>query len=261
MTDYTLITGATGYLGRAFALACLCRGENLFLTGRSREKLEELSAYLQTIDAQARIEIFPCDLTDGAARKALYAFAEKFTFSRVINVAGADIQKSFVRYDEDKLVFQLRVCLEAAISVCNFAIAHRSERLSIINISSISGVCPMPYFSVYSAAKGALTCFSLALAREMKGTGVSICAVLPGAIYTRSDVIDYIKKQGVWGRIAAKTPDYVAAKALYASDRGRKKVIVGGANKLTNALTKIVPLKLKLHFVAKRWSKTEKDAF
>ena len=44
---YTLITGATGGLGKAYTHACAKRGENLFLTARNAEKLERLKAEIQ----------------------------------------------------------------------------------------------------------------------------------------------------------------------------------------------------------------------
>ncbi|MGN0817328.1 MAG: SDR family NAD(P)-dependent oxidoreductase [Candidatus Coproplasma sp.] len=259
--SYTLITGATGYLGRAFALECLFRGEKLYLTGRSEEKLACLKNYLLSVKPDAEILTFPCDLTDTQERKKLFDNAGGYTFSRLINVAGADVQKAFELYDEDKLTFQARVCFEAAVSLCNFCIRRRADRLNIINISSVSGIYPMPYFALYSATKSALTYFSLALSVESKEKGITITAVLPGSIYTRPDVSEYIKSLGLWGRISAKPPHYVATKALDASDKGRKKIIVGGANKFMNAATKLIPLNLKMRFIAKKWSGTQKDAF
>lgn len=258
---YTLITGATGYLGRAFALECLCRGEKLYLTGRSAEKLAELKNYLLSLRPSAEVKTFACDLTDGGERKKLYSDARNLTFSRLVNVAGADVQKVFALYDEDKLTFQARICFEAAVSVSNFCIKHRAERLKIINISSVSGIYPMPYFALYSSSKSALTNFSLALGEECRGTGITVTAVLPGSIYTRPDVVEYIKSLGLWGAISAKTPHYVATKAISASGKGRKKIIVGGANKFMNAAAKIVPMRIKMRFIAKKWSKSQKDAF
>ena len=119
----------------------------------------------------------------------------------------------------------------------------------------------MPYFAISSALKGALTSFSLSLAEELKGEGVRVCVVLPGAVYTRPDVVEYIKKQGLWGRIAAKSPDFIAKKSLQALERGRRKYIPGIANKLMRVFTAFIPQRLKLKFIASRWKRTEKDAF
>lgn len=259
--NYTLITGATGYLGRAFARECARRGENLYLTGRNGEKLAALKIELASIGAEGDIITFPCDLADGQSRSKLFGDAQKYTFSRLINVAGADIQKAFALYDQQKLTFQIRANFEGAVSMCAFCLSHRADKFRIINISSICGEYAMPYFAIYSAAKGALTSFSIAIANEYKKSGVTVTAVLPGAIHTRPDVEEYIKTQGVWGRIAAKTPQYVAVKALSASDNGKRKIVPGAANKIIYYASKVVPGVFKTWLIAKRWRSTQKDAF
>lgn len=259
--SYTLITGATGYLGKAFAVECLRRGESLYLTGRSIDKLSALKSELLALRHKADIKIFACDLADGECRSTLFKDAGNLTFSRLINVAGADIQKAFSLYDENKLTFQIRANFEGAVSMCLFCIKHMADELKIINISSICGEYVMPYFAIYSAAKGALTSFSLALSEEYRKSGVTVTAVLPGAIHTRPDVEEYIKTQGIWGVIAAKPPQYVAIKALSASDKGCKKVVVGGANKLLYYASELVPRSIKTKLIAKKWSTTQKDAF
>jgi short-subunit dehydrogenase len=258
---YTLITGATGVLGTAFANECAKRGDNLVLTGRSLNKLNDLKTKLTAAYPAVNLQVYPCDLSHDEEVLSFFDFAKGFKFSCLINVAGADIQKPFCEYDLDKISFQIRACFEGAVKFCSFAIAHRAESLKIINISSVSGLQPMPYFAVYSAAKGALTSFSKSLNAEMKGKNVRVCAILPGALYTREDVKEYIKTQGLWGKIAAKTPEYAATKALWASDRGKRVYIVGTANRLLHAILKLVPERVKMHFIAKRWSKTYKDAF
>jgi hypothetical protein len=266
---FTVITGATGYLGRAFALECACRGENLFLTGRSEQKLQELQTYLLSVCSDVCVRYFACDLTVSEEREKLFDYFDKLTFSdfdgarvsKLINVAGADIQKAFESYDQQKLTFQTRICFEAAVALSNFAIKRRADRLQIINISSVSGIYPMPYFALYSACKRALTNFSVALNQEMKGTGVTSTAILPGAIYTRADVVEYIKTQGLWGKIAAKQPEFVVKKSLKAADKGKAKTIIGFANKLMNVFTKLIPQRIKLKFIAAKWKKTTKDAF
>ena len=95
----------------------------------------------------------------------------------------------------------------------------------------------------------------------MKGAGVRVTAILPGAIPTRDDVKEQIQGQGLWGKIAAKEPEYVAEKSLQAVRKNKGKVVIGFANKLMNAGTKLIPLPLKLKFIAKRWSKIQKHAF
>ena len=119
----------------------------------------------------------------------------------------------------------------------------------------------MPYFALYSAMKGALTSFSVALRAEMKKSGVRVTAVLPGAMPTRDDIKQQIAGQGLWGKLAAKSPEYVAKKSLAAVKRNKAKYIPGFWNRVMNAGTKLVPSAWRTAFIAKRWSKISKDAF
>ena len=210
--DFTLITGATGGLGGAFCEACAKRGENLALTGRSIEKLSVLSASLQEKYPTIQVRTYDADLSGTGSRYALMdkLAAENIKISKLINVAGVDVQKAFCLYDQDKIRFQCRTNFEAAVSLCHFAIEHRAKTLKILNISSVSGIYPMPYFAIYSATKSALTSFSLALREELKDKGVFVTALLPGAIPTREDIKQQIKGQGLWGKLAAKSPQFVA---------------------------------------------------
>ena len=257
---YAMITGATGVLGRAFAEEMMKRGYNLIITGRSAQKLELLHSELKEL-GNGDIKTFACDLTDAEQRKSMFAALSELKICMLINVAGADIQKPFGEYSQDKLTFQTRVNFEAAVSCCAFAIENRVETLRIINISSVSGVFPMPDFAIYSATKGALTSFSKAIAAEYRGKGVYVTAVLPGSIYTRTDVIQYINSLGAWAKFAAKQPQFVVKKSLAASERGKTCVVIGGANRLTLFTARLIPERLRLRFIARKWSATRKDAF
>ena len=260
---YALITGATGGLGKAFVRELAGQGYALLLTGRSREKLLSLQGEIKESFPTVETRIYPADLTKEGDR---YAMTEEIKgagirLSMLVNVAGADIQKPFEAYTEDKLTFQCRVNFEAVVSLCRFAIENRAELLKIVNISSVSGIYPMPYFAIYSATKGALTSFSQALREEMRKKGVYVTAVLPGAMPTREDIKAQIKGQGLWGRLAVKTPESVAKKSLRAVDKNKRKIIVGFWNKAMRVATCWMPTSWRLRFIAKRWGKITKDAF
>ena len=276
--DCIIITGATGYLGKAFINELIKNketkseiesgGTSLVFTGRSEEKLAALKSGIESEfkgENESRAEIFvkAMDLSSAKSRAeflaALSSRGEKVKM--LINVAGADIQKAFEEYTHEKLLFQCRANFEGAAAMCLYAVQHAAKNAKIINISSVSGIYPMPYFAVYSATKGALTSFSLSLSREVKKRGITVTAILPGAMPTREDVRKQIREQKAWGKLAAEPPSVVARKSLRAAEKGKRKVIVGFWNKLMNAATKFLPLSLKMKFIEKRWSKISKDAF
>ena len=261
---YTLITGACGGLGGAFVRLLAERGEPLFLTGRSEIKLKERAEELRRQTSSLSVQYFPCDLSDETSRRAFFrkTDAEGIRFSRLIYVAGADIQKPFERYTQEKLTFQTRVNFEGAISFTRAVIkrAPLDGNTELLAIGSVSGIYPMPFFALYSATKKALEQFSSALRTEWRGKAKVTC-LLPGAIPTRPDVIENIRTQGVWGKLAALPPEKVAKAGLNAVRRNRRTVIVGFWNKIMRFATALAPLSVKMRWIARRWSKTEKDAF
>ncbi len=260
--EYTFISGATGGIGKAFAYSVAKRGGNLLLTGRDKNKLVALKESL-TAKHPINIKYFACDLTSFEAREQLLASIRinQIVIKRIINVAGVDIQKPFMNYTSEKLLFQLKVNVEATSHLTYELLKLRAERVEVITISSMSGQSPMPYFALYSATKAMLTNLFTSLHYELKDKGVKVTVVLPGGVYTRPDIIEDIKGQGLWGKLSAKSPEFVAEKSLMAVKKNKIKYIPGGFNKFLNAIMKIAPKRLVLSFIARRWKKQTKDAF
>ncbi len=257
---YTLITGACGGLGKEFCRQ-LIESDDLLLTGRSEEKLLKLKQELNEINPQRKIEIFKADLTSEKEREKLFSFADEkgMTFSGYIGVAGADIQKEFLKYTPEKIVFQTRLNFEANIAVCHEVLRRRAEKLKILTVSSMSGSAPMPYFAIYSATKAALINFYTSLRYEVKNAKITILA--PGGIPTREDVIKDIERQGVTGKLSSKPAKFVVKKALKGLEKNKRLVIPGAFNKFVYVIEKIAPMSVKCRFVAKKWKRKEKDAF
>ncbi len=260
--EFTFISGATGGIGKAFAFAVAKRGGNLFLTGRDKNKLVALK---EAITAKHPVEInyFACDLTSQTERQAMVEKIKEsgIKLKRIINVAGVDIQKGFMDYTAEKLLFQLRVNVEATVHLTYELLKLRCDGLEVITISSMSGQSPMPYFAVYSATKAMLTNLFTSLHYELKSQGVKVTVVLPGGVPTRPDIVEDIKGQGLWGKLSSKSPEFVAEKSLKAVKKNKLKYIPGGFNKFLNIIMKIAPKKIVLSFIARRWKKQSKDAF
>ena len=137
----------------------------------------------------------------------------------------------------------------------------RGEECEIVAIGSMSGVTPMPYFALYSATKGMIESFFTALRLELKNEGVRVTTVLPGGVYTRPDIVKEIESQGVWGKLSALSPAYVAEKSLKAVRKNKAVFVPGFFNRLLYRLMKLLPRGITMRFIARRWKKHEKDAF
>lgn len=261
--DYTLITGACGGLGRAFVFLLAEKNTPLYLLGRREEKLSALAEELRARYPSLPVLYAKCDLREDSDRNALFARwdRENTRFCRLVYVAGADVQKPLEKYSEEKIILQCRANFEGLVSLTHAVFARKGSLIpEFLAIGSVSGIYPMPYFSLYSATKKAVEQFYSAMHEEWKGRARVTCA-LPGAIPTREDVKENIRTQGLWGKLAACPPDFVAKKCLSAVKRNKRRVIVGFWNKAMRFFTFFLPEQLKMRFIAKRWSKTEKDAF
>ncbi len=261
--SYTFISGATGGIGKAMAIECAVKGYDLFLTGRSQEKLKALALELFTLNPDISVLYKNADLTDESSRKELIQFIDqtKINFDRILHIAGVDIQKAFLDYTPEKIVFQLRVNIESTIALTYDLLKRRAEKVEVLVISSMSGVTPMPYFAIYSASKNMLVNFFKALKVELKKTNTKITVVLPGGVYTREDICNDIKGQGLWGKLSAKQPSFIAKKSLKAVAKNKTVFVPGFFNKFLRGVMKIVPQKLQMKFIAHRWKKQTKDAF
>ncbi len=259
---YTLITGACGGLGGAFVKELAARGQPLYLTGRDEGKLAALKERLLHSHPALPVKTAVCDLADDFSRRALISrFAgENVRFCRLVYATGADIQKPLSEYTEEKIAFQARANFEGAVSLSRAVLERSGEMPELLFVGSVSGLYPMPYFALYSATKKALWQFAAALRAELKGRAKVTC-VQPGAIPTREDVKENIRTQGLWGKLAALPPEAVARKSLNALAKNRRSPVLGFWNKLMHVSTALLPLSWKMRFIAKKWSKTRKDAF
>ena len=261
--SYTFISGATGGIGKAFATLCARKNYDLFLTGRSEEKLAALKSELEAVNGGIKILVRACQLTDEADRAALMAYADGqgVKFERAINVAGVDIQKAFSAYTTEKAQFQIRVNVEATVTLTHRIMERGAPLKEIVTVSSMSGVTPMPYFALYSATKAALTAFFTALRLEVKKEGVKVTVVLPGGVPTRPDIVKDIEGQGLWGKLSSKSPEDVAESSLKAVRKNKAILVPGGFNKFLYFIMKLVPRGISMRFIANRWKKQTKDAF
>ena len=84
---YTFISGATGGIGKAFTFSCAKKGYNLFITGRSEEKLCTLKNSIEK-EYNVTVKTCACDLTSELSRKEMLSYIDQneIKFNRIINV-------------------------------------------------------------------------------------------------------------------------------------------------------------------------------
>ena len=263
MNYYSYVSGAVGGLGSAFVEELAKGGNNLFLTDRYQEKLEALKQKINQKYPNVLVEYFACNLIVPKEREDMLSFIDgkQIKFNKIINVAGVDIQKPFEDYTTDKIRLHVGVNVDANVELNHAFLSRRAPETEIITISSMSGVAPMPYFALYSATKALLFNLFCSLHYELKDKGVKVTVVLPGGIYTRPDVIEDIKSQGLGGKLSSMMPEEVAKRSLKAVKKNKLKYIPGFFNKFLYFLETFLPQKLVIKFISKRWKNRTRDVF
>jgi short-subunit dehydrogenase len=174
----TLLTGATGGLGRAIAAALAARGAKLILSGRKAEALEQLASELPGDGHRA----LPADLGElGAAEKLA---AEAGDVDVLVANAGLPGSGRLQDLTADLLARTLRVNLEAPMLLAQALESPMLEKGSghMVFISSLSGKSATPLSSIYNATKFGLRGFALGLRADLDPRGIGVSIVSPGTI-------------------------------------------------------------------------------
>ena len=170
-----LITGATSGIGHELAARLIARGDSVFLTGRSSEKLQNFgSPYLAA------------DLTSpGAAEKIVSAAAESMgSIDAVIHCAGIGLIKPAADTTDAEFTHVMNVNTRAT-----FLLARESCRVMatakkglFITIPGILGKAPMRNASAYVASKYAVTGMIKCFAQEYQRSGIRFCLFHLGGV-------------------------------------------------------------------------------
>lgn len=171
----TLITGATGYLGRALAKGFAEAGAKLFLTARNEAALADLGR-----EFSART--FAVDLTDESAAARVVEEAGRID-NLVINAGTlADGLVAGLTDDEVARVYELNVM--AAFRMLRAALKPMilNRVGNIVVISSTAAQRPGVGQAAYASSKAALETFVRITARETAARGIRINAVAPGLL-------------------------------------------------------------------------------
>jgi uncharacterized protein len=254
--NFVLITGATGGLGKAFAVECASRGWNPFLTDLRPDALRTLAEGLQN-SYGVTVRYQPCDLSDSDARSGLLESfrAQRLRFWGLVNVAGTDYEGTFHQLTRRQVQTILRVNIEATLDLSHSLLELRDPTAAfrIVNVASLAAFYPMPVKATYAASKRFLLDFSLALREEVRELGATVTVLCPGALYTNPDCIAAIEAQGLAGHLTAQSIGGVALKTLDYALEGRALYIPGFFNQFLHTLGGFIPAQVTAGFISRRW--------
>jgi hypothetical protein len=243
-----LITGASAGIGREFARQLAGRAKSLILIARREHRLDQLSEELQQHYPNLAVSLRKTDLADFVQLNELLAWLDRdrIDVDLLINNAGLGDSGPFATSDPIRNEQMTLVNIVALTALTRHILPRMTARRrgGILNVSSSAGFLPIPDFAVYAATKAYVTSFSEALRSELRGTGVSVCALCPGPVHT--EFHDVSKRPGAQpdtGPEFVFVPvEQVVRDALAALEANRPFVIPGFPMKLGMFLVRITPM-------------------
>ena len=170
-----LVTGSSAGLGKALAIQLSAGGAKVVLNGRDKEKLDRAAGELKELGYET-VTVTGDVSSPGDCRKIIdHCIATCGRLDILICNAGVGCGGRF----EDTTAETFRKVFEVntlgTIYVTRFALPHiRETGGSIVFISSLAALVGLPYSSLYSSTKMALTAIGQSLQVELKDAGIHV---------------------------------------------------------------------------------------
>ena len=183
-----LITGASSGIGLELARVFAGEGHDLILVAEHGVALKEAADELLAMAPGLRIEAIVADLRrDDSARQIYEQVRASGRFVDIlVNNAGVGVWGPFPETPLAEELAMVRLNVDAVIRLTKHFVAPMIERGfgRILITASQAAVMPTALAAVYAGTKAFDYAFALALREELKDSGVTVTALLPGATDT-----------------------------------------------------------------------------
>lgn len=234
-----VVTGASSGIGRELARLAAEDGHDLVIAA-DQGPLEETATQLRALGAN--VEAVEADLSTSFGVDKLMLAVGGRPIDLLIANAGHGLGHAFLDkpFNEAKHVVDTNITgtLDLLHRTGNGMRQRGQGRILITG--SIAGLMPGSFQAVYNGTKAFIDSFSFALRNELKDSGVTVTCLMPGAtdthFFARADMLD--TKVGTGEKA---DPADVAKEGYEAMKKGQDHVVAGWKNKVTAAMTNVVP--------------------
>lgn len=248
MKSIAVITGASSGMGKKYVeKLCSRQGafDEIWLIARRQELMQKIAEKYPGYD----FKILSLDLSknkDILKYKAALQ-EEPIHIKLLINNAGFGKTGRFSKTDLEQQLGMIEVNIRALTAFTHISLSYMKKGSKIINMASVAGFMPQPYFAVYAATKAYVVSFSRALRTELKDQGIKVLTVCPGPVETEffqnAGPVNALKK-GFF-----EDAEAVVAKALKDLDKGRGMSVKGIPMNALRVMVKILPHPIVMTFI------------
>lgn len=249
-----LITGASSGIGLEFAKIFAAQKNDLVLIARSANKLTALADTLKQ-QYGVVVHVIAADLSKMNEAQLVYDTCKRqdIHVDYLINNAGFGDFGFFVENDWTKTEQMIDLNMKSLTKLCYLFIPDMIKRKlgRILNVASTAAFQPGPTMAVYYATKSYVLFFSEALSNELKGSGVSVTCLCPGATESGFQVAAAMENSALVKGKKLPTSAEVALFGYKAMMKGKLTVIHGWMNYLMANSIRFTPRAWVLPIVRK----------
>jgi short-subunit dehydrogenase len=241
-----LVTGASSGIGYDLAKVLANHRHDLILVARGRDAMQRLRDECVT-HFGIKAEVIVKDLADPAAPRQIYdeLTGKSIAVDILVNNAGFGSHGPFAKSDLDNELNIVQVNVMSLMQLTRLFLPAMIQRRAgrILNVASTAAYVPGPYMSTYYATKAFVLSHSVALARELRRTGVTVTALCPGPTHTGFQIRAKMTASDLF-RVGAMSSMRVAEIGYAAMMKGKTIAIAGMHNRLGAIMSRLVPYTL-----------------
>jgi len=184
-TQFALVTGASSGIGYELAKQFAQNGFDLLIVSAG-DGIHKAAADIQVLGAN--VQAVQADLATYDGVKELWSAVESSgrTLDAAAINAGVGVSGPFLETDLAEELNMVALNVTSTVHLAKYVAKHMVNQGAgrILFTASIAGTMPTPYETVYGATKAFDRSFSQGLREELKDTGVTVTALMPGATET-----------------------------------------------------------------------------